>query len=54
MVNTTGRGAPLRAWAREGNDERDELMVGATTFALINAAPGDRVTVRVVSRIPEQ
>jgi N-methylhydantoinase B len=54
---TTGRGAPLRAWVRpsggDGGEDGDELVVGATTFALINAAPGDRVSIRVVSRIPE-
>ncbi|MEE2968848.1 MAG: hydantoinase B/oxoprolinase family protein [Pseudomonadota bacterium] len=50
---TTGRGAPLRAWARLGGADGDELVVGATTFGLINAAPGDRVAIRPVSRIPE-
>ena len=50
---TTGRAAPLRAWVKIGGEDGDELVVGATTFALINAAPGDRVVIRAVSRIPE-
>ncbi|NQU71574.1 MAG: hydantoinase B/oxoprolinase family protein, partial [Rhodospirillales bacterium] len=50
---TTGRGAPLRAWTRLGGEDGDDLIVGATTFPLINAAPGDRVVIRAVSRLPE-
>lgn len=48
----TGRGAPLRAWARLG-DADDALLLSPTSLRIIGAAPGDTVELRAARRSPE-
>ena len=48
-----GRGAPLRAWARVGESDGAELLIGPSAFAIAGAAIGDTVEIRAVRRAPE-
>ena len=41
---TTGRGAPLRAWAQLA-DEGSSLLAGASSLAIVRASPGDTVEI---------
>jgi N-methylhydantoinase B len=47
----TGRGAPLRAWAKIGGDG-DVVVVGPTSLDILGAAPGDRVQIRATRPRP--
>lgn len=48
----TGRGSPLRAWARLG-DGGDNLVVSASSMDILGVAPGDHVGVRAARPHPE-
>lgn len=48
----TGRGAPLRAWARIGGNG-ETVAVGPSSLVILGAAPGDRVRLRAVTPRPE-
>lgn len=48
----TGRGSPLRAWARLG-DGGDNLVVSASSMDILGVAPGDQVGVRAARPHPE-
>jgi len=43
----TGRGAPLRAWARLGGDG-EAVVVSPSSMDILGTAPGDHVLIRVV------
>ena len=49
---TTGRGAPLRAWAQLA-DEGSFLLAGASSLAIVRASPGDTVEIAPARSIPE-
>jgi N-methylhydantoinase B len=49
---STGRAAPVRAWAVIGEGGVEEVMVGASTLRLLAASPGERVELRVVASAP--
>jgi N-methylhydantoinase B len=49
----SGRGAPLRAWARVGGSGGAELLIGPSAFAIAGVAIGDTVELRAVRRAPE-
>ena len=48
----TGRGAPLRAWAKLADGD-DALLVSPTSLRIIGAAPGEEVELRATRRSPE-
>lgn len=48
----TGRGSPLRAWARLG-EGGDNLVVSASSMDILGVAPGDQVGVRAARPHPE-
>lgn len=48
----TGRGSPLRAWARLGAGG-DNIVVSATSMDILGVAPGDQVGVRAARPHPE-
>ncbi len=48
----TGRGAPLRAWARLGGGG-DTVVVSSSSMDILSAAPGDHVLIRVARPHPE-
>ena len=48
---STGRGAPLRAWARL-RDGGEALLVGPSGLAVLGAAPGDTVEIRPARPAP--
>lgn len=48
----TGRGAPLRAWAKFADGD-EALLVSPTSLRIIGAAPGDEVELRATRRSPE-
>lgn len=48
----TGRGSPLRAWARLG-EGGDNLVVSASSMNILGVAPGDQVGVRAARPHPE-
>jgi len=50
---STGRAAPVRAWARIGGGDGETVQVGPSSLRLLAAAPGDRVELRVVRSAPE-
>ena len=49
---STGRGAPLRAWA-ELADEGTSVLAGASSLAIVRASPGDTVEIAPAHSIPE-
>ena len=49
---STGRGAPLRAWADvQGTGEA--LLAGPSSLRIVRAAPGDVVTIAPARPIPK-
>jgi N-methylhydantoinase B len=48
----TGRGSPLRAWARLG-DGGENIVISATSLDILGVAPGDHVGVRAARPHPE-
>jgi N-methylhydantoinase B len=49
----TGRGAPLRVWARLDAPADTDAILGPSAFALLRCAPGETVVVRAVRPSPE-
>ena len=49
---STGRGAPLRAWAQLA-DEGTALLAGASSLAIVRASPGDTVEIAPARSVPE-
>ena len=49
---STGRGAPLRAWARVA-EEGSALLAGASSLAIVRASPGDKVEIASARSVPE-
>ena len=49
---STGRGAPLRAWARVA-EEGSALLAGASSLAIVRASPGDTVEIASARSVPE-
>lgn len=49
----TGRGSPLRAWARLG-DGGENIVISATSLDILGVAPGDHVGVRAARPHPEK
>lgn len=49
---TTGRGAPLRAWAQLA-DEGTSVLAGASSLAIVRASPGDTVEIAPARSTPE-
>ena len=47
-----GRGAPLRAWVRSGEDEGNELIIGPSGFEVVGAKDGETVQICAVKRSP--
>ena len=47
-----GRGPPLRAWVRIGEDEGNELIIGPSGFEVVGATVGETVQIRAVKRGP--
>jgi N-methylhydantoinase B len=51
----TGRGSPLRGWARIGGDAgSDRVVVSPSSLDILGAAPGDTVSLRATAPLPEQ
>jgi hypothetical protein len=48
----TGRGSPLRAWARLG-DGGENIVISASSLEILGVAPGDHVSVRAARPHPE-
>ncbi len=49
---STGRGAPLRAWARVAEEGRS-VLAGASSLAIVRVSPGDEVEVAPARSVPE-
>ncbi len=49
---STGRGAPLRAWARIA-EEGQAVLAGASSLAIVRASPGDRIEIAPARSVPE-
>ncbi|MDE0056740.1 MAG: hydantoinase B/oxoprolinase family protein, partial [Defluviicoccus sp.] len=49
---STGRGAPLRAWARIA-DEGSAVLAGASSLAIVRASPGDPIEIAAARSVPE-
>ena len=49
---STGRGAPLRAWARIA-EEGSAVLAGASSLAIVRASPGDRIEISPACSVPE-
>ncbi|MGE3933447.1 MAG: hydantoinase B/oxoprolinase family protein [Rhodospirillaceae bacterium] len=49
---STGRAAPVRAWAVVGDGGTEEVMVGPSSLRLLAASPGERVELRLVASAP--
>ena len=49
---STGRGAPLRAWARIA-DEGSAVLAGASSLAIVRASPGEEIEIAPARPVPD-